>query len=375
MPLSTQSLRAFSVCLFLTNSGFVTCINSHNIKLTSKNNDLSVNTISTEIIDNELSNGTLAPDEEGRNSILWQILDRSLPVITITGFVANMATAITLVAHSETLSPIVCTLLRHQSILDAMACLSGAILIIQPANWIPGGWWVLDIIICHAWNSQTVFWWFLCGSICNLVTLAFERYIAVCKPLYHVQFTRRRFYLGMGGCYFLNAALLVGSSLQIQMIDGECVSEFLLVGEDAQRYYKAYAVACFLYSYFIPTIFLCLFYGLVLITFHKRKKQIELGSSRVIDKATTQLTKTTIIVTVIFIICLSTLWLYLLSYLGVFKYKVNSILSKMCVFASSINSASNPFVYGLLLPTYRRSLQLTFCSCFVKARAKPQVKA
>ena len=58
---------------------------------------------------------------------------------------------------------------------------------------------------------------------------------------------------------------------------------------------------------------------------HKRKNQSDFQSNRVINKATTELTKTAIIVTVMFIICLGLdLWYYVLAYNGVFAYILNS---------------------------------------------------
>ena len=41
------------------------------------------------------------------------------------------------------------------------------------------------------------------------------------------------------------------------------------------------------------------------------------------------------------------------------------------VFLAALNSVANPFVYAILMPSYRRSVFYTFCACLV--RTKPDV--
>ena len=48
---------------------------------------------------------------------------------------------------------------------------------------------VLDELICHLWHSQWFFWMSMLISIWNLVLIAFERFLAVCKPLKHQDLT------------------------------------------------------------------------------------------------------------------------------------------------------------------------------------------
>ncbi len=66
---------------------------------------------------------------------------------------------------------------------------------------------------------------------------------------------------------------------------------------------------------------------MVVITMTRRKNQSDFGTSKLINKATTELTKTAIIVTVVFIISLGfDLWYYVLGYSGVIDYVLNSPL-------------------------------------------------
>ena len=65
---------------------------------------------------------------------------------------------------------------------------------------------------------------------------------------------------------------------------------------------------------------------------HMRKNQSDFQTNRVINKATKELTKTALIVTVMFIVCLGfDLWYYVLAYNGVIAYIFNSPL-QVCLF-------------------------------------------
>ena len=66
---------------------------------------------------------------------------------------------------------------------------------------------------------------------------------------------------------------------------------------------------------------------MVVITLNRRKTQSDFESNQVINKATSQLTKTAMLVTIIFIISLGfDLWYYVLAYNGVVAYILNSPL-------------------------------------------------
>ena len=65
--------------------------------------------------------------------------------------------------------------------------------------------------------------------------------------------------------------------------------------------------------------------GLVVLQLYRRTTQSNFASSSVINAAARQLTKTAIMVTLIFIISLGfDMWYYILAYTGVTKYILNS---------------------------------------------------
>ena len=54
------------------------------------------------------------------------------------GFITNVATFITLAVNGEEFAPCIRLLLKHQSLIDAFACLVSAITILQKPLWLSG---------------------------------------------------------------------------------------------------------------------------------------------------------------------------------------------------------------------------------------------
>ena len=138
---------------------------------------------------------------------------------------------------------------------------------------------------------------------------------------------------------------------------------------------KGFSVWCFLIFYAFPCIIFLVAYGWILVTLYARKRQTDLASSRVIDTATRQLTRTAAIVTVWFTIALGyDLWYYVLGHNGVrgIKYVKNTPIQKAGIFLTSTNSIVNPIIYCLFMPAFRKSVHLTFFSRFRKPGEEKQ---
>ena len=280
--------------------------------------------------------------------------------MAIGGFFANMATVITLVINGKSFSLAIRVLLRHQSIVDASVCLFGALVLVQPFMWL-SGYFSLDVFLCYAWHGQGMYWNVVFISIWNLVTLAFERFLAVCYPFKHKDFTRRRLFMVFFIIYIYSFFASSGSYMQTHLVDGKCLPEYILQGESGKTFYYVYAIQTFFSYYALPCSLFVIFYGSVIFTFRHRS-QTQLAASRVIDKASADLTKTAVVVTAIFIIDIGfDLWYYLLGKIYAVEYAMGSPIQKIGIWLSSFNSVANPFVYALLMPASRNSVRNTFC--------------
>ena len=309
---------------------------------------------------------TLAPGANGsvpEGLPAWAVaLDNIQLTGAIVGVIANLMTMITLMKNGDDFSEIIRMLFKYQSALDCLICLQAALLFSLPPFWQAGNI-PLDTILCQAWHSQCLYWLNVFLSVWNLVTLAIERYICVCHPLKYNLYTVSHFRRVVIILFIVSCVYLTPGLFQTRLIDGACVSQFFWDGATIAYLFWLYSISSFFLCYAIPCAFFFVMYGLVILSFKNRAKK-NLGASggaSVIEKASTELTKTAIVVTVIFIISIGVdLWYYLLANTGLVPYVFNSPIQKIAVFFSVVNSVANPFVYASFMPSYRMSVKKTF---------------
>ena len=95
--------------------------------------------------------------------------------------------------------------------------------------------------------------------------------------------------------------------------------------------------------------------------FRERNKSSTLRCSSVIDEVNTLMTKIGATVTAIFVssMCYTAIHYYL-SRFGIVDYVINSPVQKVGVLLAACNAVVNPFVYVLLMQTFRDSFRKTF---------------
>ena len=310
------------------------------------------------------NNATFSPQATAKP--LWaDIVDKLQIIMDIIGFVANVATAITLHQNGSAFSPVIRILFQHQSLVDALICVISLIFVIKPNNWMTGIQY-LDSCICYIHHSYFSIGVTVGLSVWNLVYLSMERWLAVCLPFRHKDLTTGRLKWALVGLYVVS---IIGTSpnfvLHVKLQDKACLARplFDTSMKRTQDMMYAYAVFHYLFCYAAPCALLFLFYGLVILTLHRRQKQSKLGSSSVIESAANELTKTALVVTLIFIFSLGfDLWTYLLANFGYIpSYTLGSPIQRAALWLLSVNSGANPFIYVMLIPAYRRSIRSTFC--------------
>ena len=320
-------------------------------------------------------NGILQMEEDDENitatitgnvtsAPLWRLfLDYSQLVLTVSGLVANSFTVFCLAKNDQLFSKITRILLIHQSLVDAFSCACAVILFVAKPYSLTGVYG-LDILICMLWYGQFIFWYSIFISIYNLVLLAVERYLAICHPLKRASFTKRYVFLLIAAFYFLGVICNIGAAFQTKLShNGTCVNEYFLDSDVTDFFYLLFAFVITI-SYWVVPVFLFIFlYGTVAYTLHKRKNNAELGTSRVINQASRQLTRTSVVVTCIFTVAIGfDIWYYLIGKVGVVRYENNSPLQKISVWLSVFNSVVNPYVYMIMMPNYRRCVMDVFCA-------------
>lgn len=324
---------------------------------------------SEDVTDSTLVNNTTA-SFNGTESIsaglpMWlEVFNLVQLVCTFTGFASNILTIITLYVSPSGFSRLILILFRHQSFVDSMVCAMAFILMLQPYNWLTGNKYI-DIFICHAWHSQAIYWGAVFVSTYNLVLISFERFLAVLYPFKHsklVGLSRKKVFMWFTFMHVLSVLATHGSYIQTRLKDDVCLSEYAFDGPLMKSFFYGYVIFSYIITYFIPAVVMATVYGIISRKLHIRNKDSQLGQSNVVERAGSQVTKTAITVTVIFIVTIGyDINYYLLGHVGAIDYQLNTPYQKVGVFLSNMNSCANPFVYAILMPVFRLSMARTFC--------------
>ena len=232
-----------------------------------------------------------------------EILDEAQIALSFIGVVANCISWITLLAEGSEFHSSMQLLLRHQSFIDCVICLFGALIMVLPYHGLSGNA-IFDIFLCHAWHGQQIYWGATFVSIWTLVGIAGERYYAVCKPLQHRDITTSKTMIFIVTIYLISIVASGGSYFQIKIDNGKCVSICYFSEYTCGIFKPAFACSAWFTFWVLPCILFVFLYGMVVREFHLRKKESMFSQSKVIDTASKQLTKTAITVTAVFFVCL-----------------------------------------------------------------------
>ncbi|KAK2185491.1 hypothetical protein NP493_234g02001 [Ridgeia piscesae] len=134
-------------------------------------------------------------------------------------------TSIVLFINYKGFSRVILVLLRHQSIADAWVCFMAAILIKQPFMWMTG-YYYIDVLVCYCWHGQAFYWGGVTLSTYNLMLIALERYLAVCRPFDHGPvntMSRRKMALLFLALYVSVVVITHGTYIQVRYASSDCV--------------------------------------------------------------------------------------------------------------------------------------------------------
>ena len=228
-----------------------------------------------------------------------------------------------------------------------------------------------DFLLCQVWHGQAIYWSGVTISVWNLVLMAVERFLIIRYPYKHRDMPPSKVYKAWAILYVLIILFLVPAYFQVKYESGKCVPKFYFDTPGANTFNAFYGIFWLFLCYVIPTSLFVFLYTKIIIHIRQRQKSnierhsvldnMEGQQSRIYTRANQQLTKTAIIVTIVFIISLSyDCWYCLLGYTGITEYVFNSPLQKVGVFLSTFNSCANPFIYATGMSVFRKSLRKTF---------------
>ena len=259
------------------------------------------------------------------------------------GIAANLVTIVTISRNGQEFSMVMRALLKHQALVDGLACVLAVLTSLQPR-----GFWKVNIefvnyIVCVVWHSEDIYW---------AVVMAVERYTAVLHPPRHRcvkrEHTLRVFYV-LYLCFATH--VVVSGFVGMKYLDGVCYT----VRDRGFPFY--WSLTNMFVFYIIPMVCFIVLYGRIIFALRSRNDL----QSDVIDATIVILLRMAIAVTAVFAGAIGYAQCYFtLVYTGVIPDVINSTHQRAAIVLNTCNVVANPFVYGFMLPAFRRSLKDTF---------------
>ena len=330
---------------------------------------------------------TNATNQENDHWAYGEALTYFAILILVTGLLSNVVTLLTLTWHGKGFPLMSRTLLRHQAIVDALVCVMGILMYSQDPMWMTGND-LFDHVLCQVWHGQAIFWSCVLVSVWNLILIAMERWLMICRTYKHRNMRLREMYKMLIAMYSISFVFLVPAFFQIryqppiiktsfnvttgqQNTSGKCLAgEFYFDNKHFKGFMAFYGVFWWLICYIIPVALFIYFYAKVIFSLREKRMEATPGSlhgdkrkskNKVLKAADQQITRTAIIVTIVFFLSLSwDSWYCFFGFQEIIDYEFNSKLQVMGVFLAAFNSCTNPFIYAASMAIFRRCLKKTF---------------
>ncbi len=295
------------------------------------------------------------------DTLLWQVGITYLEITTTAvGFILNFLTLMIFVISCKNLSPQTRNLLRHQSFIDTVVCLIAMPTLLQTYMWKTGNYG-FDVFICQFWHSQALYWASLLISVWNLVLIAIERFLVVCRPIKYKLLSGRTIIPVFCAVYIINIISLLPVYFQTYFENGNCHNGNFFPGEHFGRFITFYGFYWFCAIYAVPVMLFVVIYCTILYTLHRRKFELSTGKTSAFDKANAQFTRSAVIVTIFFVFSLSfDSWYFMLGMAGATEYIYGSSIQRVGLLFTVLNSLVNPIIYGLSMPMFRDGVMQTF---------------
>ncbi len=310
------------------------------------------------------------------NNYAMDVIDSFQIIGASIGTICNILAFITFIKNAKVFSKNVRILLGHQSMIDTLVCGVSIPIIVgcSQCEAVASDIIYLDIFMCYLWTSQFCYWFFMCLSVLNLLLIAIERYLLVCRPFIHQKcvgsYHKRAFVL----CYMFSLIINCPDFFMVTYKDKQCLYEPLFNTIIFHYFSISYSIFTFIVFYTGPVLCFIILYRKVLNTLSSRAYDTEFGHTHIVSTANKRFTKTAITVTVIFVLSMGVdSTCYMLGQIGVTDYNKSILFTRIGLFLTIINPASGPFVYIMTIPNFFQTFRKTFtCQTtkLVKRRSK-----
>lgn len=280
-------------------------------------------------------------------------------VIGFTGLLGNAFVIVIFLTNQKIFSTITNLLILNQSAIDL--AVSAVFLLLQFDEYMPfnSGSTILSTIACKVWTSEYLLWsLYVCSSM-NLVAISLERYCATCFSIKHLTFFTRKKTKFIMLCVWLFGFVYechwpLGFTYQLNSVTN--TSECKQVQREQTGLVVLAGIFFFCVEYFVPVAVMTFSYWRIITMLKMRGKQREF-----FRRAKHSVTKTLLIVSVMFVICWGPAEIeYLLFNLGV-DICFGGPIHQLGITLVQLNACLNPCIYSLQYNQFKSILKRTFC--------------
>ncbi|XP_051780708.1 trace amine-associated receptor 13c-like [Erpetoichthys calabaricus] len=229
--------------------------------------------------------------------------------------------------------------------------------------------WYFGDVICYIYTGALSM--LTTVSVFSLVLIAIDRYFAVSDPLlYSTKITVHSSWAAVGTIWLLTLLYACIYVLSHGSTDGDsgidtCPGDCLLVHN------STWAIVDPICGFILPVFIMAALYTKVFIvaTRHAhaisaQKKAFEEGKKAIKKKSERKAAKTLGIVMVVFLLCLSPMYFFLITNLFT-NFSAPPIVPTILIWLVYLNSTMNPIMYALFYPWFQKSVKLlvTFKIC------------
>ena len=287
----------------------------------------------------------------------------AVTLLSIVGISGNSIVVLVLVFHRHLRKKLTTVLILNQSVVD-LTC--SVLLLITYAyeaeSPIKKYLTHADKVACLLLDAKLLLFCSLNASNLCLVVITMERYLMIVHPIKHRNWITKMRLVAMATAGWLlgwiwNAAPTIP---YVWIAKRKCIAFRWPDKELQSTFGVVYTVGTFL----LPVFFIVFAYSHMLIVLRKRSSQVGDVTNNVkkLSSAQMNLTKTMVVVTVVFLLCWTPNQIYYLLYNLGFKLRLGSPSWLVTQYLCFINCCFNPFVYAYKYEGVKAVLKKKLCS-------------
>ena len=271
--------------------------------------------------------------------------------IGAVGFVANISVATVILNKRSMLKSHTNIYILCQSIIDALVALTLilTVLVENDGRYFRG---IGDIIYCEVWLSRIPLFGIITSSKYNLVVMTVERYLAIVRPVWHKLHVNRKWVVAsVAAAWLFGVAYHFSIKIPSSRVSG---GRCLLYQWPSRNVARTVGVTTVAVAYFIPLITFFITYGHIIIKLRMRVNPENASSS--MSRARKNVIKTTVMITLAFIVCVTLNQVYFLLFNLGFGLDLKSESYHSSVLMVFINCTIYPFIYLATYQAYQRAV-------------------